>query len=80
MKTKEILAKSDKELEQMIRTTRDEINKAHVELRTSQVSNVKQIHGLRRQLARVMTIMRQREIAAELTKEGKEATQTETKQ
>ena len=67
MKTKEIISRSDRELETLIRTTREDIVKRYTELRTSQVSNVKQIHVLKRTLARALTIERQRAIAAELT-------------
>lgn len=66
MKTKDIISKSDLELATLIRTTREDIVKRYTELRTSQVSNVKQIHALKRTLARALTIARQREITAEL--------------
>lgn len=64
MKTTEILTKSDKELQQLVVSTREQIASAHVAYRTSHVANVKQLRGLKRQLARALTIVRQREIAA----------------
>jgi len=69
MKTKDIIAKSDRELETLIRTTREDIVKKYTELRTSQVSNVKQIHSLKQTLARSLTIARQREITKQESKQ-----------
>ncbi len=71
MKTKEIIQKTDKELMSLIGTTRTDIAKAHVDLRTTQQANVKQIGNLKTQLARALTIARQREISQELAVEDK---------
>lgn len=71
MKTNEIIQKSDKELVDLIKKTREDIARVHIELRTSQVANVKQIKNLKRTLARALTISRQREIIATTKSETK---------
>lgn len=70
MKTKEIIQKTDKELTSLISTTRTDIAKAHIDLRTTQQANVKQIGNLKTQLARALTVARQREISQELSTES----------
>lgn len=62
MKINQIAEKNDKELDQLIVTTRNELAEAAVEARTKQLPNVKRIWQIKRQLARALTIQRQRQI------------------
>lgn len=65
MKIKEITTKSDKELTVAVNDLRKKIIAAEIDLRTKEVKNVKTIHNLKRDLARALTIKRQRAIIAE---------------
>lgn len=76
MKTTELLTKSDKELQQFIDSARREIADTVVTFRTTRATNVKQIHNLKRNLARALTVSRQRQIAAELADERNQPGQT----
>lgn len=65
MKLADITKKNEQELTQLITDLRRELAEAHVDLRTKEVKNVKQIAGIRKSLARALTIAREREIARE---------------
>lgn len=64
MKAKEIATKSAKELTQFIADQRRALQDAHVELRTKEVTNVKAIAKIKRNIARALTVQRQNEINA----------------
>lgn len=64
MKAKEIATKSNKELDQYILDQRRALQDAHVELRTKEVTNVKAIVKIKRNLARALTVQRQMQINA----------------
>lgn len=64
MKAKEIVTKSSKELDQYILDQRRALQDAHVELRTKEVTNVKTIAKIKRNLARALTVQRQMQINA----------------
>jgi len=63
MKAKEIAAQSSKEITQLIEDKRKALVNAHIDLRTKEVKNVKAIRSIRRDLARALTIQRQKEMA-----------------
>lgn len=65
MKIADITKKNEQELVQLIADLRKELAEAHVDLHTKEVKNVKQIAGIRKSLARALTIAREREIARE---------------
>ncbi len=65
MKVKEITQKTDKELMTLLIDSRKKLADAKVELRTKQVSNVKEILALRKTIARVLTVQRERELTKE---------------
>lgn len=65
MKVTEITQKTDKELMTLLIDSRKKLADAKVELRTKQVSNVKEILALRKTIARVLTVQRERELTKE---------------
>lgn len=64
MKLADIVQKSDKELMTLIDQTRSELAQAIVDSRTKESKNVKAILAVRKQLARTLTIARQRQVQA----------------
>ncbi|TAK89642.1 50S ribosomal protein L29 [Patescibacteria group bacterium] len=60
MKYKDLTAKSDKELQNLLQDTRKELAQAAQDLRVKQVSNVKQIRAHKKTVARVLTLQQQR--------------------
>lgn len=65
MKLAEITNKNDLELAKLVDELRLQIAEAAVEVRTKEVKNVKQVTGLKKSLARALTIIRERQIAQE---------------
>lgn len=64
MKVKDMRQKSAKELQKDLTDTRDKLMTAQVDYRTKEVKNVREIRALRRDIARLMTITREQELAA----------------
>jgi len=62
MKANELREKSMGELNQELRELKSELFKLRFQLATSQLANPMQIKAVRKDIARVKTIMRQREI------------------
>ncbi len=62
MKVKDIATKTDKELTALITDSRQQVNQLVIESRTKEAANVKAILAARKQLARALTISRQREL------------------
>lgn len=56
MKIAEINQKTDKELQALLDESRKKLAEARLELRTKQVSNVKQVKALRKTIAQVLTV------------------------
>ena len=65
MKIADINQKTDKELVTLLIDSRKKLADAKVELRTKQISNVKEIMALRKTIARVLTVQRERELSKE---------------
>ena len=65
MKIADINQKTDKELVTLLIDSRKKLADAKVELRTKQISNVKEIMALRKTIARVLTVQRVRELSKE---------------
>ncbi len=61
MKFSEIAAKNDNELGTLITATREEISQLSIAMRTKQVPNIKQMHSLKKVVARALTEQRQRD-------------------
>lgn len=62
MKMTEIRAKNDAELARLVTETREKIAQAHIDLRTKEVKNVKEIHNLKQIIARALTVQSEREL------------------
>jgi ribosomal protein L29 len=65
MKLQEITAKTDQELETLIKTEREALAKAVIDSRTKEIKNVKALAAHKKTIARALTIHREREIAKE---------------
>jgi ribosomal protein L29 len=64
MKYSDITQKNDKELATMLADQRKQLAQARSDMRTKQVSNVKQIAALKTTIAQLLTAVRQRELEA----------------
>ena len=65
MKISEINQKSAAELEALVSDTRKQIADISIEMRTKQVSNIKQLKSLKKTVARALTIQRQQHLTKE---------------
>lgn len=63
MKLKQISEKNMKELDILITESRVKAAELVISMRTAKVSNVKELHQIKRQIAQALTIKRQRELA-----------------
>lgn len=70
MKAKEIMSKTDKELDLLTAELRGKITQARIDLSTKKSSDVKQIRRLKKDLARSLTAQKLRQMA-EAVKETK---------
>ncbi len=64
MKLTKITEKNDKELEALIAESQAKAAEIAINLRTTKVANVKELHAVKRTIARALTVKRQRELAA----------------
>lgn len=62
MKAKDMIAKTDKELIKMLADQRDNLQNLHIDYRTKEIKNVKQIKLVKKDIARIKTILKSREI------------------
>lgn len=65
MKAKELRAKSSKELSNILDDLRKKLETSVVEYRTKEVKNIKQINSIKKDIARVLTIMKETEVQGE---------------
>lgn len=63
MKIRDMRTKTDTELEQLVKESREKLATAHVELKTKEVKHVRQIRNLKTDIARALTIISERELA-----------------
>jgi large subunit ribosomal protein L29 len=63
MKTEKVRNLTDEELRQQERDLNDQLFKLKFQLNMGQTESLKKIRGLRRDIARVKTIVRERELA-----------------
>lgn len=62
MKAKDMIAKTDKELIKMLADQRNNLQNLHIDYRTKEIKNVKQIKLVKKDIARIKTILKSREI------------------
>ncbi len=64
MKAKDMRQKSTKELQKDLAETRGKLTTAQVDYRTKEIKNVREIRALRVDIARLLTIAHEQELAA----------------
>jgi large subunit ribosomal protein L29 len=64
MKASEVRELSDKELQERIRELKDELFNLRFQMATGQLENTMRLKEVRKSIARVKTVMRERELAA----------------
>jgi ribosomal protein L29 len=64
MKIAEVVQKSDKELVTLLAEQQAKLAELRVDYRIKQVSNIKELAAVRKTIARIKTIMRERAITA----------------
>jgi len=69
MKTTEIVQKTDKELATILADQQSKLAELRVDYRVKQVSNIKELAVVRKTVARIKTIQRERAITAAEAKE-----------
>jgi large subunit ribosomal protein L29 len=62
MKAKELQNKSSNELQKDLAELRVTYAKTLVDMRTREVKNVKTIHGIKKDIARILTVLRAQEL------------------
>jgi large subunit ribosomal protein L29 len=67
----EIRALSDAELEQKLREAKQELWSARFALSTRQLKDYSSIQRIRRTIARILTVQRERQLAAQTGREGR---------
>ncbi len=65
MKIKEIAQKKDKELDKFIKDSKEKLLKLHFDVATKESNKVRDIRKLKKDLARALTVKRERELTAE---------------
>ncbi len=65
MKIKEIAQKKDKELDKFIKDSKEKLLKLHFDVATKESNKVRDIRKLKKDLARALTVKRERELVKE---------------
>lgn len=73
MKIKEIAAKKDKDLQTEVKSLRDKLTKLRFEVAAKETDKYRDIRKLKKDIARINTILREREIQREEEKNEKKA-------
>jgi large subunit ribosomal protein L29 len=76
MKAEKIRNLTDVELKHQERDLADQLFKLKFQMNMGQTESLKKIRGLRRDIARVQTVLREQELAAPKTETGKTAVST----
>lgn len=62
MKAKELHNKSQKELQKDLADLHETYAKTLIDMRTKEVKNVKTLHGIKKNIARVLTVLKEQEL------------------
>lgn len=62
MKAKELHNKSNKELQKDLADLRLRYAKTLIDMKTKEVKNVKTLHGIKKDIARVLTVLREQQM------------------
>ena len=68
MKTKELRSKDEKSLNKMEFMLREKLRALRFDLQAGKVKNVKEVKQVRRNIAQILTIMKEKKYAKETTK------------
>ena len=63
MKFRDLTTKTDKELQELVISTKKQHAQLAIDMRTKQVTGVKQVAALKKTIARTLTLLRERELA-----------------
>lgn len=66
MKIKEIRAKSDKELKELILSLQDKLRDLRFKIASKQFKNYKQTGQIKKDIARIKTVLKERELAKKI--------------
>ncbi len=72
MKIKEIAEKKDKELDKFINDSKGKLLKLSFDVRTKESNKVRELRAIKKDIAKALTVKRQRELVAEENKTNKE--------
>lgn len=73
MKIKEIAEKKDKELDKFIADQKAKLLKSSFDVATKESGKVRELRAIKKDIARALTVKRERELIQEETQKGKEA-------
>jgi large subunit ribosomal protein L29 len=73
MKAADVRAKSAEELQSLIGELRTELFKARIQNHTNQLDSTAKLRGIRRDIARINTVLRQRDLEASTSSDSKGA-------
>ena len=71
MKVEEIRKKTDKELQKLLAETRDEMREVRFKVASRQFKNYKQVSKLKKDISRILTIMKEKQLLNSVPKEEK---------
>lgn len=69
MKVKEIRQKSDKELQKLLANLRDKLRDLRFKTASKQLKNYKEMGKIEKEVARILTVMKERKLAKEIKAE-----------
>ncbi len=72
MKIKEIAEKKDKELDKFINDSKGKLLKLSFDVRTKESNKVRELRSIKKDIAKALTVKRQRELVSEENKADKE--------
>ena len=72
MKIKDIALKSDKELKALLAEKRNDFLKLKLDIKQNKLKNTRSVFNTRKDIARILTLVKERELVAPKTKEGLE--------
>lgn len=71
MKVDEIRKKSDKELHKLLAEKRDELREVRFKVASRQFKNYKKLNVIKKDISRILTIMKEKKLVISADKEGK---------
>ncbi len=69
MKADELRRKSDKELQGQLRSYREDLRRMRFDLASGKIKNIRAIHSTKKDIARILTILRERQLEEDVVTE-----------